>query len=235
MVMAQTFDPGLGGLLGEKIVKLVSCLLPFALSGCVAAVPLAVGGTCMVGTAAMEERGIDGAVSDQSIRGRINYEWANSPLDFTGIETTVYNGKVLLTGPVHDAQAQAEAVRLARVAPGVREVIDATKLGGKDNYFADAWITTKLRSNILADRRVAAHNFTIRTYDGIVYLMGTALDQDDLDALLENAADVTGVRNVVSFVEIKEHIPTPYYEHENVMYQQSPAGEVSASEETDQR
>lgn len=200
-------------------MKALSCLLPLALSGCVAAVPAAIGGTAYIGTTAMEERGLDGAVSDQSIRARINYEWGRSPLDYSGVEITVYNGYVLLTGPVRDEQTQGEAYRLAKLAPGVRKVIDATKIGGKDNYFADAWITTKLRSKIIADRRVAAHNFTIRTYDSIVYLLGTAQDQDDLDALIEDAHDITGVRNVVSFVEIKKPVPTPVVEHENVTYQ----------------
>ena len=216
-------------------MKVLPCLIPLALTGCVAAVPVAVGGTALVGTTAMEERGLDGAISDQSIRGRINYEWGRSPLCFDGIELTVYNGRVLLTGPVKNHQVQLEAYRLAKLAPGVREVIDATKIGGEDNYFADAWITTKLRSNLITDRRVAAHNYTIRTYDCIVYILGTAQDEEELDALHEVAEDIRGVRNVVVFVEIKQPIATPEVKHENIMYQHSHKDQlVSASEETGQ-
>jgi len=198
-----------------KRIVLLS-LLPLSLSGCIA--PFVIGSTAVVGTAAMEERGVDGATTDSAIRMRINYEWSQSPLNYTGIEICVYNGRVLLTGPVRNKRVQDEAVRLAKLAAGVREVIDATKIKGQDNYFDDGWITTKLKSNMIAHKDIVAQNYTLKTYDGIVYILGTAQDADEVDAVIETAEDIKGVKRVVNLIEIKRVPPREYAPHKNITY-----------------
>ena len=39
--------------------------------------------------------------------------------------------------------------------------------------------------------------------NGVVYLMGTALDKAELARVIAHARDISGVRNVVSYVEIR--------------------------------
>src|SRR5690606_11734114 len=133
----------------------------------------------------------------QTIRARINYEWTQTPENFEGIEITVYNGKVLLTGTARTEQDRAAAVRLAKVAQGVREVIDAIEIGEEGNFpdlARDAWISAKVRNENLFDDRVYSPNFMVRTEDKVVYLLGIAESVHERDAVVENAHHVKGVR-----------------------------------------
>jgi len=67
----------------------------------------------------------------------------------------------------------------------------------------DTSITTKLRARLTGDSNVSGINYSIETVDGVVYLMGTARDRAELDRVLAHARDISGVRNVVSYVEVK--------------------------------
>ncbi len=67
---------------------------------------------------------------------------------------------------------------------------------------ADTTITTKLRARLTGDRNVSGINYSIETVHGTVYLMGTALDRAELDRVIAHARDISGVKNVVSYVRI---------------------------------
>ena len=100
--------------------KYLLCL-PLILSGCGAAV---VGGIGSVGFSAVEERGIGGVASDQALRMQLNFELSNELPDFSGIEITVYKGRVLFTGVAASEQIKKDTVRLSKNVPGVKEIID---------------------------------------------------------------------------------------------------------------
>jgi len=190
------------------VLKKCSLWIPLLLTGCG---PLLVGGVGTVGMSAVEERGFGGVVSDQSLWVRLNYELA----DISGLEITVYNGRVLLTGVVVDERAKRDAVRLAKGVSGVNEVIDGTNLRGEagfGEYTRDSWITTKLKANLYADEDVIAPNYLVKTFDKVVYIFGTAYTQEEMDRVVEHAYDITGVRKVVNLIELykpEEQGPPP--------------------------
>jgi osmotically-inducible protein OsmY len=88
----------------------------------------------------------------------------------------------------------------------VKEVIDEMTVGDTRSFSEstdDTVISTKLRAQITGDNKIVSINYSIETFRGTVYLMGIAQDQAELDRVMAHARDVSGVRNVVSNVQIK--------------------------------
>lgn len=182
----------------------ISCVLPLLLSGCGAPI---VGGLGTIGMSAVEERGLTGVASDQALRVKLNYAFANELSDDEGIELTIYKGRVLFTGVVGSAKIKSDAVRIAQNVQGVKEVIDYLIINGHDSfsdYTRDAWMTTKLKASLYADEDVLAPNYLVKTFDKTIYIFGTAQTQEEMDRVMTHAFEITGVKKVVNLMEIKK-------------------------------
>jgi len=153
-----------------------------------------------------EERGLQGFASDQALRVKLNFQLSNKLSDFAGIELTVYRGRVLLTGIVANEQVKVDAVRIAKNVSGVREVIDGMNVQGREGlseYTRDAWMTTKLKAALYVDQEVIAPNYTIRTFDKVIYVFGTAGTKEEMQRVIDHACEITGVRKVVNLIEVQ--------------------------------
>ena len=71
-----------------------------------------------------------------------------------------------------------------------------------------------MRSSLIAARDVKSLNFNIETYDGVVYLMGIARSQSELEEAAERASVVRGVQRVVSYVRVREPMQRPHSQAE---------------------
>lgn len=183
--------------------KTIVCLSLLLLSGCAA--PLVVGGAGSLWTHAAEDRGISGSVNDQILRYRLNQVLDGGLSNFDGIELTVYKNRVLLTGVAADESVRKEAVRIVSITSGVRDVIDGMDTQattGFGEYSRDGWITTKLKACLFADEDLVAPNYVIRTFNKTVYVFGTARSQQEIQKVIEHAADITGVKRVVPLIEL---------------------------------
>lgn len=189
--------------------KYILCI-PLFLSGCIA--PVAFGGMSAVGTTAVEERGLGGFASDQSLRVKINWELSNQLADFAGIELTVYKARVLLTGTAASEQIKQQAVQITKSVPDVKEVIDGMNIEGEDGfaeYSRDAWMTTKLKATLYTDQDIEAPNYLVRTFDKVIYIFGVAQSKEEMRKVLDHAYDITGVRKVVNLIEVNNVIARP--------------------------
>jgi len=185
---------------------LAALMLGPALAGCTP-VGVAVGGAAAAGVAASEERGLQGALDDTEIRLQINHLWLQeSEALFREVNLQVQEGRVLLSGNVPDPETRVTAVRLAWQADGVREVINEIEVADTSSLTdlaRDTWIATKLKTRLLLDRDVLSINYSIEVVNGVVYLMGVAQGQAELDRVIGHAKDVSYVRRVVSYVRLK--------------------------------
>jgi osmotically-inducible protein OsmY len=174
------------------------------LQGCVSTV---VGAGATAGTAAMEERGISGAVDDTAIRLRVNALLSKKDERlWRTVGLQVHSGRVLLTGALDTPEMRAEAVKLAWKADGVKEVINEIEVaesGGLTGYGRDTWISARLKSALLFDKQVSSINYSIRTVRGSVYLIGIAQNRAELDRVINHARSLDYVRKVVNHVKIK--------------------------------
>ena len=70
--------------------------------------------------------------------------------------------------------------------------------------FKDVKITTQLRYQMLRDRNISDINFSVETVNGIVYLMGIARDQSELEKVTTHARNISGVQKVISHVRLSD-------------------------------
>ncbi|MBI3452793.1 MAG: BON domain-containing protein [Rhodospirillales bacterium] len=189
----------------RRALALIGLLAAAPLAGCVGA---AVGAGATAGVAAVQERGIKGAVSDTAIRAEINHYWLQKDQALLGdMNLQIHEGRVLVTGSTKDADLRAEAITLAWKAKGVREVINEVEIsseGGIVNYARDTAISAELRTRLLFAKEVQSVNYSIETVNGVVYLIGVAQHQEELDRVLNIARNIANVRRVVSHVLMKD-------------------------------
>lgn len=189
--------------------KLASLVLVITLSlGASACTPIGIGATVgsTAGVAAAREGGIKSALEDTRIRAKINELWLNHDFEmFRKVNLTVDQGRVLLTGVVQAPQHRVDAVRLSWQPEGVRQVINEIKVDNSDGlkgWARDNWITGRLRAAILFDKEIQSINYTIDTVQGVVYLMGIAQSQTELNKVTTHARSVPYVKQVVSYVKL---------------------------------
>lgn len=167
---------------------------------------MATGAGAAAGTAASKEGGIGGAFTDAGIKMKINEAWFQYNVEtFSKLSTTVNQGRVLITGVVQNPQDRVEAVRLVWQVPGVKQVMNEIRVAdseGFPGFVRDTWITTRLRSAITFDRNVTSLNYSIDTVQGVVYLMGVAMNQRELDRVVEIARTIPNVKQVVNYVKM---------------------------------
>jgi osmotically-inducible protein OsmY len=188
-------------------IRAVALLAPVALAlgGCV---PLVAGAGGAAAVGASQDRGLEQAVDDNEIAFEINRKLlAQHSNLYSGVSTQVRKGRVLLTGRVPAQEDRIAVTRLVWSIGGVKEVINELNTGKEGSFsqsVSDTTISTKLRARLTGDSNVSGINYSIETVDGVVYLMGTALDRAELDRVIAHARDIKGVRNVVSYVEVKK-------------------------------
>jgi osmotically-inducible protein OsmY len=195
-------------------VQLLACVLalPLALGGCAGV--LVVGGLGAAaggGYAAAQERGVNGTVDDIALKTEIDKALLQTnPAIQEAVNTTVYDGRVLLTGRVTSPEMKAAADRAAGITRGVRTLYDEVEVAPSEGIWdsaKDKWITTRVRSEMIVDPDIRSGNYTIETENGSVYLIGSARSQYELDRATRIARYVPGVKRVVSYVEIRSGAP----------------------------
>jgi osmotically-inducible protein OsmY len=186
--------------------------LPLALGGCdggliIGGLAVAAGG----GYAAAQERGIDGTATDFAIKTDIAKAFTSTdPRLQAGVTTSVYQGRVLLTGRVDNPEMKAAAAQIAGRTHDVRAVYDEIEVAPSEGVWdsaQDTWITARVRSEMMLDPDVRSVNYTVDTENASVYLIGSARSQGELDRATKIARYVPGVKRVVSYVEIRNGAP----------------------------
>ena len=186
-----------------SICAVALLLMSAGLSGCVG---LAVGAGATAGTAALQDRGLGGAIDDTVIHGKITSAYLSNDVKFKLIAVKVHEGRVLLTGTVPKPEDRVEAVRHAWKVEGVKTVINEITVeddSGVLDLVRDKWVSTQLRLKITFDGKIKAINYAIDTVNGTVYLMGIAQNERELALVRNHARSLDYVRRVVSHVRIK--------------------------------
>jgi osmotically-inducible protein OsmY len=70
-------------------------------------------------------------------------------------------------------------------------------------YVDDSWITTKVKSEMIANNDVAARNISVDTTKGVVTLTGTAATAQEANKAAEIARGIEGVKAVENNIRIQ--------------------------------
>ena len=195
----------------KKIIKILFCFIILSILSlnyaCSPATVVASGGaTTMV--VAEGDRSLGTVVDDATIKINIAAKFLNAGNNlFVDINTTVLEGRVLLTGLIENQEARIDAVRLVWEVEGVREVINEIQLGNRatiKDYANDLWINTQakgLAAKTIGLRSVA---FNFETIQGKIYVAGITSKPEQLEEMLSALKTIKGVKEIINYVILKE-------------------------------
>jgi osmotically-inducible protein OsmY len=187
---------------GKGLVPAVSLML--FLAGCL---PVAVVGSgASIGYVATEDRSMKDNLDDAVLCATISKAWTdfNSQLN-DDLNCHAYQARVLLTGRVPSQSWSEEAFNRANQVPGIKEVYNEITVGpggSFTNNVHDGYITQHLNAELLTASDVHSNNYIITTAGGVVFIIGTARDQAELDRVINYGRNMNGVKRVVSYIRI---------------------------------
>ncbi|MEP1229228.1 MAG: BON domain-containing protein [Litorimonas sp.] len=172
-------------------------LLSTSLSGCA---------LTSAGVKKGDERNFARSLNDVS-SGRVIKARMTRAHDFNlkGIDVEVAQGVALLSGNAPTQQDRIEAARIAWSAPKIDQVGNEIKINGKQGFVRntkDGLLEKSVRTRLTVDKYVKARNFNVETHDGIVYLLGVARTQSELERAARIASTTSGALEVVSYVRV---------------------------------
>lgn len=186
----------------KKIAPLLVIML--LLQGCIAAA--VIGGAAVGGTGYYNRNRIKTYYDDDNINFTANQRIRKEPIlkDDAHIVVAVYHNIVLLAGQVISPAQRIKAEQLVRSIPNVRTVYNEIVIAGPTTTLtrsSDAWITAKVKSEMLLTAKLQSRNIKIVTENGVVYLLGV-LSQQQSNMASNVARRVQGVQKVVTLFEI---------------------------------
>lgn len=151
------------------------------------------------------ERTFGHAVDDEKIETvvLVNLRKASPDLKAAHINAISFNGVILLIGQVASADDRALAADVAHKTRGARLVHNELTVSGKISTLAitnDAWLTTKVKSKLMANSDIDSGRIKVATENGAVYLMGL-LTRSEAEAAVEVTRNTGGIQKVVRVFE----------------------------------
>ncbi|WP_240652889.1 division/outer membrane stress-associated lipid-binding lipoprotein [Rheinheimera riviphila] len=187
----------------KPMIKLAAVIsLTMLLQACAAAV---VAGGASAVTSASDRRTLGSQIDDSSIVVKAERALeANKTLDEQAhINVNSYNGILLLTGQAPSQDMLDTANQLVQGIQGVKDVQNQIRVGNPISFTTrsrDSWITTRVKSLLVADKEISALNIKVITESGEVFLMGL-VSSTEADKAVEIARHVNGVSRVIKAFE----------------------------------
>lgn len=117
----------------------------------------------------------------------------------THVSVSSFNGIVLITGQVENSAQRIEIEAIVKKIPGVREIHNVVTVSPPASSLirvSDAWITTKIKTKLIAMNDVDPREIKVVTENGIVYLMGI-IPPEQAEIAVDLARSTEGVQEVV--------------------------------------
>ncbi|WP_245608485.1 BON domain-containing protein [Stenoxybacter acetivorans] len=211
---------GLGLKHAESVIKKIFTFFFFTatliiLSGCAAAV---LGGAAAVGTLSAVDRRTTGAQADDEV---LELRIKNNALSYLNAHKTAenaepklsvvsYNRQILLLGQVPTDADKIQVERIARAQPAVQKIYSYIEVADSDRGIGsvtnDAWITSKVRTNLLNAPQFSSNQVKIVTYNGVTYVMGILTPAEQQSAT-DTVSTTAGVQKVITLYQTFEPAP----------------------------
>ena len=133
----------------------------------------------------------------------VNIDKADEELAHAHIVVVSFNGVVLLAGQVNTAEQRLLAADTVAKIGKVRRIHNEITVAGATSMVArsnDSWITTKVKTKLLANGEVEGGRIKVVTENGVVYLMGL-VTREEATRAAEQARKTGGVQKVVRIFE----------------------------------
>lgn len=187
----------------KKYISILLLLSGFSiLQGCV--VPF-VAGAAASAVVINDRRNVQTMSDDQQIHYTAYHEIMADTSLTTGshLVVEVFDHNVLLVGeaPTEDVRDRVEA--LVHALPKVRRVYNQITIGpaaSAEELSQDSWITTKVKTQMVATKGLNSSHIKVITENGSVYLMGI-VTHDQAQLAVDVTRHIAGVERVVKLFE----------------------------------
>lgn len=185
----------------KRILSLI--LIACSLQGCIFVIGAAIGAAAAAGV--YDHRKVEYTMRDVKTSNAIVEKIRANPgmRDNCHIEVTVFNGIVLLSGQTPSDEWRQQAEGYAQNTPNVDKVYNQLTIEGPTSSLtrtSDSWITTKVRSLMLANQNLKSSSIKVVTENGVVYLMGI-VSESQANIAVDIARQVSGVQKVVKIFQ----------------------------------
>ena len=169
------------------------------ISGCILGV--AAGGATG-GAVGSDNRDLGQQTTDQSLQQKVgNLVYKDPDIhDNAQVVIAVYDNDVLLAGQARTQAVRAKVEKKAYAVKGVKRVYNEMVIGepiGGWTQTHDAWLTTKVKSQLAVTANLRSSHVKVVTDNSIVYLIGR-LNQQQADLAVQAASQVDSVQKVVT-------------------------------------
>ena len=190
----------------EVFVMLVFVSLLPMLGSCTPTTAV-IGAGARTGLVLAEDRPVKEIWRDSRLKIAINRELLATSFSDTywSLNTTIFEGRVLLTGRVKTVDLRDQVNQIAWSIEGVREVlneIEVAQLTDMSQIARDTLIETALKAKMLSDPIISDINYKIAAHNNVLYVIGIARDQVELKAVVRHAREVSYVRKFVNYVQL---------------------------------
>lgn len=156
-------------------------------------------------TVAQDRRTAGSVIDDQGIEFKASYRLFNNKeiYDQSHINVTSYNGIVLITGETPTEALKQKIATLVQDIPKVRRIHNELLIAAPSALLSrssDTWITSKIKTKLIAEKRINPLKTKVVTEHGVVYLMGIVSHQEASD-VVTIVARSAGVQRVVKLFE----------------------------------
>ncbi len=185
----------------KKLFTILVCCL--SLTACL---PTAfVAGAAASGAVVTDGRDMKTQLDDKTIAHRVRTALhLNKHIDEdTIISVSTFNRVVLLTGTAPNTELRELASKLAYSVKKVKRVHNEIVIGDNSSFkdaASDTWLTTKIKSSLLAERGLNSAQIKVVTNNSVAYLLGL-VSRDQADLATNVARHVPGVVKVVKLFE----------------------------------
>jgi hyperosmotically inducible protein len=161
-------------------------------------------------TATRTQQSTGEVIDDSVLTSKVKMALVEDPVTKARqINVETYRGIVQLGGFVDNADQKAQATRVAREVPGVKEVRNDLQISSEDattgSVIDDSALTASVKSALIDDADTKAYQINVETDHGVVLLTGFVDSSADRDRAGEIARSIEGVSDVRNDLEIRQN------------------------------
>jgi osmotically-inducible protein OsmY len=183
-------------------VIILSIALLITLQGCAA---LVIGAGVGAASAAHDRRTLGAQVDDKTAASRISVALSEVEAlkNQANITVQVFNGTALLVGQAPTNELIQLAQQTANSVKNIKKLHNQIRLGmpiSTGDSANDVWLASKVKAQLIADKRIDGLNIEIEVENAEVFLMGI-VNQQEADIAVDITRNIEGVKQVVKAFE----------------------------------
>ena len=183
------------------LLFLITCL-----SGCAGTL---LGGAAVVGLASVQERSIKDAAIDMKLGLQLQKKLFTLSKDklFGSVDVIIIEQRVMMIGNVESQELRDLASQAAwEISPKIKDVLNEITIGEKSTIISeakDARISLSLSGLLIGDSDISDINFNHSVSKQVIFLIGIAQDNEELNKVINHARTVKGVKKVINHIILK--------------------------------